>query len=153
MRLLLLTLLCAGCLGEAPQAIDDPTVTPSPGVVPDAGAPDLTVAAPDLLLPATPDLKSPPDLYPSDLQGLVNCYGVAFCDVSTMFCLKFHDGSPAAPGALTTGPACFAPADDCGTLGQPMNCACIQADSNLGLNCQGACVDNGNNTYDCYKQQ
>jgi hypothetical protein len=149
MRFVLLSLLCAGCLGEAPKAIDDPT--PIPGVIPDAGAPDLTTEL-DLLQPPQPDLKPALDLFPSDLQGLVNCYGASFCDVSTMFCLKFHDGSPAAPGALLTGPACFAPADDCGTLGQPMNCACIQADSNLGLNCQGACVDNGNNTYDCYKQ-
>jgi hypothetical protein len=92
------------------------------------------------------------DLASLDLAGLTNCYGVAICDPNAAFCIRFHDGSQAAPGNVTSGPACFEPSDTCANQGQPMNCSCIQADSNLGVTCQGSCVDHGDGTYDCYKQ-
>jgi hypothetical protein len=92
------------------------------------------------------------DLATLDLAGLTNCYGVAICDPNSSFCLRYNDGSQAAPGNVTSGPACFQPSDTCANQGQPMNCSCIQADANLGTACQGSCVDHGDGTYDCFKK-
>jgi hypothetical protein len=104
---------------------------------------------------ADPSPMSSPDLGSSptsgrDFGGLTDCFGVAICDPTMQFCIKFYSGSQAAPGALTNPPACFAPSDTCANQGQNMDCGCIQADPQLGPSCQGACVDNGDGTYSCY---
>jgi hypothetical protein len=90
------------------------------------------------------------DLASSDLAGLFNCYGVAVCDPTTDFCIKYYTGSAATPGQLMNSPACFTPSDTCGNQGQNMDCACIQNDANLGVGCKGSCVDNMDGTFTCY---
>ena len=114
-----------------------------------------TQASPDLGMPADmtalpPDLMPPPDLFPADIAGLTNCYGVALCDPQLMFCIKYHDGSQTTPGKTTGGPACYSPSMSCADQQQNMDCGCIQADNALGVACQGSCVDHGDGTYDCY---
>jgi hypothetical protein len=155
MRLLLLLAFASGCLedmpfatqldGSAPADDDRPNraaaaiiKADSPTEMPDAAEP-----APDLLPPP------PPDLRPADLAGLTDCYGKAYCDRATMFCLRYIDGSPGKPGEEKNAPSCYAPNDACanGTL----DCACIQADAVLGPNC-ATCFDNQDGTFTCYAQ-
>jgi hypothetical protein len=116
------------------------------------GVGDLGVTlGPDLGAPADLATPRPPlDLSSTDLAGLVNCFGVAICDPRGMFCIRYHSGSMANPGTVTFGPACYEPATACADNGQNMDCGCIQADDTLGGQCQGACVDNMNGTYECY---
>ena len=91
--------------------------------------PDLGADPADLAPP-----RKPVDLASTDLAGYVNCFGVAVCDPTMAFCIKFHTGSQAAPGNVPSGsPACYAPADCNGTN---MNCDCITQDAALGGNCQ-----------------
>ncbi len=90
------------------------------------------------------------DLAATDLAGLFICYGVAICDPSTDFCIKYYAGSAAVPGNLVNSPACFTPSDTCGNQGLNMNCDCIQGDANTGTLCQGSCVDNLDGTFTCY---
>jgi hypothetical protein len=94
--------------------------------------------------------QSIPDLASTDLAGLTNCYGMAVCDPTQMFCIRYYDGSQAAPGKLSFGPACYEPGTPCADNNQNMDCGCIQNDDNLGPLCQGSCVDNMNGTFDCY---
>ena len=103
-------------------------------------------------LATTTDMaKHPFDLAATDLAGLVNCYNVAICDPNMDFCIRYDDGSQAAPGkAVFSSPACFTPGTPCADNMQPMDCNCIQNDDTLGLNCQGSCVDNGDGTFVCY---
>lgn len=141
-------LVLAGCLGDAPAGTG-PTMNPGAGA--------RTPVESHALMPQASDPGAPPDLgssspAPRDLGGLTDCFGVAICDPAQQFCIKFFDGSQAAPGNMTAGPACFAPSDTCGNQGQNMDCGCIQNDPQLGMNCQGSCVDNGNGTYFCYAQ-
>jgi hypothetical protein len=95
--------------------------------------------------------KHPFDLAATDLAGLVNCYNVAICDPNMDFCIRYDNGSQAAPGkSVFNSPACFTPAMPCADAMQPMDCNCIQNDDALGMNCQGSCVDNGDGTFVCY---
>jgi hypothetical protein len=144
----MMALVAGGCLD--PIAFTD---DPVPGV-PDAGA-KLDQPGPDAAAPPAVDLGpgAAVDLATLDLTGLTNCYGATVCDPAQQFCVRYHDGSQGAPGALYAGPACFVPNTDCATLGQNMDCGCIQADDSLGAKCQGGCVDNQNGTFDCYAQQ
>jgi hypothetical protein len=141
--------LAAGCLGGSPTmkgltpGDSDPTRTP---VSASALLPEGTAPSP----PGSPDLGTTPA--PRDLGGLTDCFGVAVCDPTMQFCIKFFTGSQSAPGALSNAPACFVPSDTCSDQGQPMDCNCIQNDPQLGLSCQGSCVDNGDGTYACYAQ-
>lgn len=151
-----MTLVVAGCGGDNAQSGADLSLAvPSDG---GGGGPvddDGGNAGGDGAASAMPDLAGGGgalDLASLDLAGLTNCFGAAICNPGTSFCLRFHDGSQAQPGNLTGGPACFEPADTCANQGQPMNCSCIQNDANLGVACQGSCVDHGDGTYDCYKQ-
>jgi len=104
--------------------------------------------------PASVDMSKPVlDLTQGDLTGLFNCYNVAICAPNQMFCIKYFDGSAAAPGKLVGGsPACYEPSDTCGNQGQNMDCGCIQNDGTLGPACQGSCVDNQDGTFTCYAQ-
>lgn len=90
------------------------------------------------------------DLAARDLTGLFDCYGVAVCDPTMDFCIKYFNGSQANPGTLTQPPACFMPGATCASNGQNMDCGCIQNDCVLGPQCQGSCVDNGDGTFSCY---
>jgi hypothetical protein len=157
--LLALVALVAGGSGACLPSMAADGNAPPPGghAIAIGGAADEIVAAPDLASSvdggAPADLlprHAPQDLGAADLAGFVNCYGVAVCDPGTMFCIKYHSGSPATPGNLTAGsPACFVP-DDCN--GNTMDCSCITQDTSLGPNC-ATCVDNKDGTYDCYAQQ
>jgi hypothetical protein len=154
MRLLWM-LLAAGCLDDLPVPAQPDgghsanthhtswarasSMTESPTVIDLGPQPDLT----PLPLPPQP----PPDLAPSDLTGLVNCYSKAYCDAATMFCLRFFGGSPGKPEPEKVAPACYAPNDPCpnGTL----DCNCIQQDPVLGPSC-AECFDNKDGTFTCY---
>jgi hypothetical protein len=143
--LLLCAACAAGCVGDvAPSALDGG----------DGGAVDLArgdAPRPDLLAP--PDLaRIAPDLSGADLTGLLDCFGVAVCDPTMQFCIKYYDGSQAAPGNVSAGsPACYEPSDTCANMNQNMDCGCIQNDPILGMYCQGACVDNGDGTFGCFQ--
>jgi hypothetical protein len=153
MRSLLPMLIAtAGCIGGTPQHTPRPE-TPAPN--PPASSDPVTLGAASAMMhdPADggvaaeqPDMLSAPK---SDLTGLTDCFGFAACDPANMLCIKYLNGSTGNPGLPRMAPSCFAPADGCpnGVL----NCACIQADQALALNC-GTCIDNGNNTYTCYAQ-
>ena len=141
-------LLSAGCID------DMSSVLPSSTGGPEKPSPKWAVASvkeeqPDMT-PA-PDLTPPPppDLAPADLTGLVDCYGKAYCDAATMFCLRFFGGSPGKPQPEKVAPSCYAPNDPCpnGTL----DCACIQQDAVLGSSC-AECFDNKDGTFTCYAQ-
>jgi hypothetical protein len=148
-------LLAAGCLDSAPM---------SHSAAPDAAAPleripvgagnmattleqrpvvDMAPHAPqpDLLPPP------PPDLRPSDLAGLTNCYDKTYCDSATMMCVRFFNGSPGKPGGEKLAPSCYSPNDPCpnGTL----DCTCIQQDAVLGPSC-AQCFNNQDGTFTCY---
>jgi hypothetical protein len=143
--LLVLLVVLAGCL-------DGPSDGPADQLPTDGGAQaggDSSVPTGDLSM-GPPDLTPPPDLFPADIAGMINCHGVAICDPAIHFCIIFHSGSQATPGSVSGGPACFEPSDACANQGQQMNCGCIQADNTLGTNCQGSCVDHMDGTYDCY---
>src|SRR5579862_2286631 len=116
-------LALAGCLDPAPTG-------PSPGHGPTtahaAQEHALQPAGGAPMTPApSPDLGSPPSSG-KDFGGLTDCFGVAICDPTMQFCIKFYSGSQAAPGMLTNPPACFAPSDTCANQGQAMDCGCIQ---------------------------
>ncbi len=145
-RWLLLCALAAGCLGNPFSSSQTTPPTDDAGAADssDMGVADQAVGPPDLTPPA--------DLFPADLEGLVNCDNKSFCDPTMDFCIRFHDGSQGTPGNLTAGPACFKPTDDCATQGQAMDCGCIQGDPTLGVSCQGSCVDRGGGIFDCYAQ-
>jgi hypothetical protein len=142
---LLASVAALGCVGQI-----DPPLTGADGGGPDARADGG--ATPDLARQA--DLaRSIPDLGGSDLAGLQNCFDVSVCDPTMEFCIKYFDGSQAAPGSVATGsPACYAPSDTCANQGQNMDCGCIQADPVIGVYCQGSCVDNGDGTFSCFAQ-
>jgi hypothetical protein len=145
--------LLAGCLDDMPataqpdagfQHPNRPAYVMATARLPEnEQQPDLAQSA-DLLLP-----PPPPDLAPSDLTGLIDCYGKAYCDQATMFCLRFFGGSPGKPQPEKVGPSCYAPQDPCpnGTL----DCACIQQDAVLGPSC-AECFDNKDGTFTCYAQ-
>jgi hypothetical protein len=153
----MLVFFCAlpACLSESPSL----TAGGDLGTVftPDLGTKNTeSQARPDMA--GREDLASPPDmaqrrtdLASTDLAGLFLCYGVAICSPTTDFCIKYHSGSQGVPGSLVNSPACFTPSDTCANQGQQMNCGCIQADATLGPSCQGACIDNQDGTFDCYK--
>lgn len=144
-------LVLAGCLGDGPAGTMGPAPAPNDSVRTPVESHALVPQAADRGAPN--DLGTPPPSpSPRDLGGLTDCFGVAVCDPAQQFCIKFFAGSAAAPGALSAGPACFVPSDTCTNQGQPMNCACIQADAQLGMSCQGSCADNGDGTYFCYAQ-
>jgi hypothetical protein len=135
----------SGCLGDAPssaQAVGGNGATQDNidagvgSVVDLAGGPDLS---PHPL---------PLDLGSTDLAGLVNCFGATVCDPNQSFCIRLHSGSATNPGTTQT-PACYEPVD---CMGANMNCDCITQDPVLGGSCVN-CVDNQDNTYDCYAQQ
>jgi hypothetical protein len=146
--LLLLTsaaLLSAGCLDDMPAAATAPDASVStrhPAFITATlnDAPDLG-PSPDLTPPP------PPDLAPADLTGLINCYDKAYCDVATMFCLRFIGGSPGKPEPEKVAPSCYTPNDACpnGTL----DCNCIQQDAVLAASC-AECFDNKDGTFTCY---
>jgi hypothetical protein len=122
-------------LGVVNGPVEQPGIPPDLGV--DLGGPDLAV-------------RPVRDLAWSDLGGLVDCFNVAVCDPTLTFCIRYHSGSAADPGTLSTAPACFEPGQACADNGQNMDCGCIQNDPNLGPQCQGSCVDNMDGTYECY---
>ncbi len=142
--------LAAGCLDDMPTLSPPDGGGPAPKHHPTWGiassqiepTPDLA-HAPDLAPPP------PPDLAPADLTGLVDCYGKAYCDAATMFCLRFFGGSPGKPQPEKVAPSCYAPNDPCpnGTL----DCNCIQQDAVLGPSC-AECFDNKDGTFTCYAQ-
>jgi hypothetical protein len=146
-------LLCAGCLDDMPvpprsnaakaAADHHPSRVIAAASIPDDSPSADAGEAPDLLPPP------PPDLAPSDLTGLVSCYGKTYCDVASMFCLRFIDGSPGKPGPEKVAPSCYTPQDPCpnGTL----DCNCIQQDAVLGPAC-AECFDNKDGTITCYAQ-
>jgi hypothetical protein len=138
--------LLAGCLGSSP---DDGGLGQDLGA--DAAG-DGSGAHSDGGLPTPVDsgLIGNLDFSNADLTGLTNCYGATVCDPTSSFCIRFYNGSAAAPGTLGGGPACYEPSDTCGNQGQNMDCGCIQADPILGAECQGSCVDHMDGTYDCY---
>jgi hypothetical protein len=116
-----------------------------------AGGPDSgSILSHDLGAPSDLATSRPPDLSSTDLAGLVDCYGGAICNPRVEFCIRYHSGSMAAPGTVAYGPACYEPATACKDAMQNMNCGCIQGDSSLGVQCQGACVNNMNGTFECY---
>jgi hypothetical protein len=147
-----LIVLMAGCLGggggDAPDggAVELGASDDSGGVTPsnDDGGGGPPTPLDSGMAPGMSDLAA------LDLAGLTNCYGVAICDPGSSFCIRYFAGSQATPGNAAGGPACYQPSDTCANQGQPMNCSCIQADSNLGPSCQGSCVDHNDGTYDCY---
>jgi hypothetical protein len=144
--------LLAGCLDEMPAyapedgSVNQPNNHPALIMATSRlGGSEMPDAAPtDDLLP-----PPPPDLAPSDLTGLIDCYGKAYCDQATMFCLRFIGGSPGKPQPEKVGPSCYAPQDACpnGTL----DCNCIQQDAVLGPAC-AECFDNKDGTFTCYAQ-
>jgi hypothetical protein len=125
--------------------------SPGKSDAPASAHPDFAVAAEDLASPPDMAKRTTFDLASTDLAGLLDCYGVAICNPSMDFCIKYHAGSQAAPGALVNSPACFSPSDTCANQGQTMGCNCIQADANLGPHCQ-TCVAGTNGAFDCYGQ-
>jgi hypothetical protein len=147
--------LLAGCLDDMPAAPQpDGSVIPEtppnrPSFImatarlPETPMPDASEPSADLLPPP------PPDLAPTDLTGLINCYGKAYCDQASMFCLRFFGGSPGKPQPEKVAPSCYAPNDPCpnGTL----DCNCIQQDAVLGPSC-AECFDNKDGTFTCYAQ-
>jgi hypothetical protein len=147
MRFFVVVVLLAGC-GSSPDA-------PS-----DGGPPDLTTGGASdggggkdgggVPTPVDSGSIANFDLASADLTGLTNCFGVAVCDPNSSFCIRYNAGSQATPGALVGGPACYEPSDTCANQGLNMDCTCIQGDSNLGMACQGSCVDHMDGTYDCY---
>jgi hypothetical protein len=147
------------CLGSDPATPDGSVSGVGTGGSPDGGGPLPAGNTNDdgggSVLPTPLDggtVNASVDLAALDLGGFTNCYGVAICDPGAAFCIRFWDGSQAAKGNLVGGPACYEPTDTCANQGQPMNCSCIQADTNLGVACMGSCVDHQDGTYDCYKQ-
>jgi hypothetical protein len=148
-------LLAAGCLDSTMPATPRPdgsTVLPThvPGML-HVAAFD-TIPTPDAGVAATPDLlppPPPPDLRPSDLTGLIDCYDRAYCDSSTMMCIRFFGGTPGQPQPEKVAPSCYGPNDPCpnGTL----DCTCIQQDATLGLSC-AECFANPDGTFTCYAQ-
>jgi hypothetical protein len=92
-----------------------------------------------------PDMGRPP----ADLAGLTNCFNVTACDPATMLCIKYLSGTPGNPGAPRSAPSCYQPMDPCAN--GVLDCACIQADPSLAMNC-GRCFDNGDTTFTCYAQ-
>ncbi len=156
MRLVLLfSFALAGCLGDSPaqnNGLGGTMGQTDGGVGVGVGGGGDASAATDLaMVSSQPDLSPQVDLFPADIAGLTNCYGVALCDPTVHFCIRFFGGSQTAQGALAGGPACYQPSDTCANQGQQMDCGCIQADPSLGVNCQGSCVDNMNGSYDCYR--
>jgi hypothetical protein len=144
--------VAAGCLaGPAPTDNANGATTP-PGANEDAGVADLATTSPPDMADPVWDLawpKLPPDLASTDLAGYTNCFNAAICNATTSFCIKYHTGTPAMPGAIPAGPSCYEPADCSGTA---MNCACITQDAVLGANCK-SCADHLDGTYDCYAMQ
>src|SRR5690348_13818588 len=137
---LVVSLGLAGCLPDGPSNPDGGALTSV-----DGGG-DASAIEGDLAL-GPPDLTPPPDLFPADIAGMTNCFGVALCDPTQMFCIRFHSGSQGTPGNVSGGPACYSPVDDCAAQGQQMDCGCIQNDATLGTNCQGSCVDHMDGTF------
>jgi hypothetical protein len=147
MRLCFVLAICAaGCLGGEQK--QSPT-GPAPGSS-DMGVADLSMN--DLTPPPPRDFGPPPDMWPSDIAGLTNCYFKSICDPTMEFCIRYYSGSQAQPGAISNGPSCYRPSDPCADNGLPMDCSCIQNDAMLAMLCQ-TCVDNQDGTYDCYAQQ
>ena len=148
--------VAAGCLGDLPAGTPKQPAAPNKADASnphpvhvdavhqqsdaDGGAPE---SQPDLAPAAQPDLAP----VSTDLAGLVNCYGVSYCDRATMFCLRYFNGTPGKPGTLKVPPSCFAPNDPC--AGGTLDCACIQADPTLGPACL-QCFDNQDGTFTCY---
>lgn len=156
MRCLLFVAL-AGCLGDMPSPAP---IASHPAAAAHAGPMRTSIAAETNLagaatpsdggvVTAQPDLSPAPpsDLAPSDLAGLTDCYGVAYCDSTNMFCLRYFKGTPGEPGPIKVAPSCFSPTDPC--AGGTLDCACIQADTTLGPACQ-QCFDNMDGTFTCY---
>jgi len=130
-------LALAGCVGSVPPAnVDGAVDAATDGKAAPDGAADQAAAAAS-------------DLAGVDLAGLVDCYGVAVCDPTMDFCLRYFDGSQGAPGKLSSGPACFTPSDTCTNQGQPMDCNCILNDARLSMGCAN-CLDHGDGTFDCF---
>jgi len=141
---LLATAALAACLGSAER----PTAS-SPSR--DSMTPTV-LAAPTSLGDHAPDLGGGPDMTPRpDLTGLVDCWGRALCDPTSMICIKYLTGHVGDPGPARAAPSCYAPNDGCPN--GVFDCACIQADPTLSLYCQGTCVDNKNGTFTCYEKQ
>src|SRR5579859_4901886 len=136
-------LLSAGCIDDMsamlPSSNDGAPKPPAPtwAVASAKDEPRDLSLAPDLTPPP------PPDLAPTDLTGLVDCYGKAYCDAATMFCLRFFGGSPGKPQPEKVAPSCYAPNDPCPN--NTLDCACIQADPVLGPGC-AECFDNKDGT-------
>ena len=139
------TTLVVSCIGGSSSMVADMLATSRDM----SGAGDAAKGPVDGAL-AVDAAKPLLDLAATDLAGLFNCYGVAICDPTTDFCIKYYTGSAADPGNLVNSPACFTPSDTCGNQMLNMNCDCIQNDANTGLLCQGSCVDNADGTFNCY---
>jgi hypothetical protein len=143
-------LLASGCLDDMPMPAQH-AITKLPSL----RTPSLAMAPPKLVpvdLGTLTDLTPPPppDLAPAglpDLAGLIDCYGKAYCDATTMFCLRFFGGTPGQPQPEKVAPSCYAPNDPCanGTL----DCNCIQQDAVLGPSC-AECFANPDGTFTCY---
>jgi hypothetical protein len=144
--------VAAGCLaGSSPTDNGNGATTPVGGNQ-DASTADLAMTAPPDMADPIWDLawpRKPADLASTDLAGYTDCFGATVCDATTSFCIKYHTGSPAMPGAIPNGASCYVP-DDCN--GTAMNCACITQDAVLGPNCK-SCADHLDGTYDCYAMQ
>jgi hypothetical protein len=141
---LLTTAALAACLGSA-----DRPGPASPSTSRDPMTPIATVTSRH---DDPPDLGEAPDLTPRpDLAGLVDCWGKAVCDPTSMICIKYLTGHIGDPGPARAAPSCYAPNDGCPN--GVFDCACIQADPTLSLYCQGTCVDNKNGTFTCYEKQ
>jgi hypothetical protein len=139
-------LLAAGCLDDLPTPTQGHPIEKE--LTPPRRSPEtVIIAVQDLGAP--PDLTPPPppDLAPADLTGLINCYGKAYCDATTMFCLRFFGGTPGQPQPEKVAPSCYSPNDACpnGTL----DCNCIQQDAVLGPAC-AECFANPDGTFTCY---
>ena len=141
--LLLCSACAAGCVGD---------VTPQSDGGTDGGRDLARGDAPAADLASAPDLaRAIPDLASTDLAGLISCFGSSVCDPTMQFCIKYFDGSQAAPGNVVVGsPACYDPSDTCNNMGQNMDCGCIQNDPMLQLGCLGSCVDNGDGSFSCF---
>jgi hypothetical protein len=137
-----LAVALAACLGSSER----------PNGPSSAGGSMTKVAPTSRIVGEQPDLGDAPDMTPRpDLAGLVDCWGKAVCDPTSMICIKYLTGHIGDPGPARAAPSCYAPADGCPN--GVFDCSCIQADPTLSMYCQGTCVDNKNGTFTCYEKQ
>src|SRR4051794_10953437 len=101
MRLaVMLSMFLAGCLGDIPG---DGAVGGAGGKtdqVDGGSSSDASMLTGDLAISSQPDLSPMVDLFPADIAGMTNCFGVALCDPTVHFCIRFFAGSATAQGGI-----------------------------------------------------